>query len=62
MSNRPFTVVERQDLLPLCSHCGKELTEVYRRSRGVGLFVGRNIVFFCPHCRKVLGFGQSRMA
>ena len=24
--------------------------------------VGRNSIFFCPHCRKVLGFGQSRMA
>ena len=62
MSKRAFDGVERDDLLPLCPHCGKELTEVYRKSRGAGIFVGRNIVFFCPHCRKVLGFGQSRMA
>ena len=62
MTKRPFSIVEREDLSPLCSHCGKELTEVYRKSKGAGLFVGRNVVFFCPHCRKVLGFAQSRMA
>ncbi len=28
---------------------------------GDGLIIGRNNVFFCPYCRKVLGFGQSRM-
>ena len=32
MNKRPFDVVERSDLMPLC-----------------------------PHCGKVLGFGQSRM-
>ena len=62
MNKRPFDVIEREDIAPLCPHCDKKLTEVYRRSRGAGLFVGRNIVFFCPHCHKVLGFGQSRMA
>ena len=62
MNKIPFNVVERNDLSPLCPHCGKELAEIYRKSRGVGLIVGRNSIFFCPHCRKVLGFGQSRMA
>lgn len=62
MTKRQLNVVEREDLLPLCSHCGKELTEVYKKSRGAGFFVGRNVVFFCPLCRKVLGFGQSRMS
>lgn len=62
MNKIPFNVVERNDLSPLCPHCGKELTEIYRKSRGAGLIVGRNSIFFCPHYRKVLGFGQSRMA
>jgi len=62
MNKRMLEVVERTDLTPLCPHCSKELTEVYRKSRGAGLIVGRNSVFFCPHCRKVLGFAQSRMA
>lgn len=62
MNKIPFNVVERNDLSPLCPHCSKELMEIYRKSRGAGLIVGRNSIFFCPHCRKVLGFGQSRMA
>ena len=62
MTKTPFNVVERNDLLPICPHCDKELTEVHRKSKGAGLLVGRNSVFFCPHCRKVLGVGQSRMA
>lgn len=62
MVKRPFDVVERDDVSPLCPHCDKELTEVHKRSKGAGLIVGRNCVFFCPHCRKVLGFGQSRLA
>lgn len=62
MTKIPFNVVERNDLVPLCPHCDRELAEVYRKSKGAGLLVGRNSVFFCPHCRKVLGVGQSRMA
>ncbi len=62
MIKQVFEFHERQDLLPICPHCEKELREVYRKSRGAGIFVGRNNVFFCPHCRKILGFGQSRMA
>lgn len=61
MNERPFHIVERNDLVPLCPHCGKELHEIYRKSKGLALVVGRNTVFFCPHCHKVLGFGQSRM-
>jgi hypothetical protein len=62
MSKKPFAVVEREDLAPRCPHCEAELTEVYRRSKGAGFLVGRNVVLFCPHCLKVLGFGQSRLA
>lgn len=62
MYKKPINVIERDDLMPLCPHCEKELKDVYRKSRGAGIIVGRNSVFFCPHCHKVLGFGQSRMA
>jgi hypothetical protein len=61
MTKRPFSVVDKEDIVPVCPHCSKELTEVYRKARGAGLIVGRDNVFFCPHCLKVLGFGQSRM-
>lgn len=58
----PFNVVERDDLTPLCPHCGKELAEIYARKRGVPLLQGRSVLFFCPWCFKVLGFGQERIA
>ena len=61
MNAGPFAVVERTDLAPLCPHCGEALAEVYSRGTGVPLGAGKTVVFFCPHCRKVLGFGQERM-
>lgn len=61
MNKRPMNFVEREDLTPLCPHCERELSEIYKRAKGVALIVGRDSVFFCPHCSKVLGFGQGRM-
>ncbi len=61
MDYKPFAIVKREDLAPLCPHCEEELTEVYTRAKGVPFVQGRNVVYFCPHCRKVLGFGQGRM-
>ena len=61
MNDKPFAIVKREDLVPLCPHCEEELTEVYTRAKGVPIVQGRNVVYFCPHCRKVLGFGQGRM-
>ena len=61
MNQMPFNVVKRDDLVPLCSHCGAELPEVYVRTKGTGFIEGCNVIYFCPQCRKVLGLGQSRM-
>ena len=30
------------------------------KDKGSGFVEGRNVMYFCPHCLKVLGFGQSR--
>ena len=57
----PFAVVERNDITPLCPHCGEELPEVYARGKGVPIAQGRTLMYFCPHCRTVLGFAQGRM-
>lgn len=57
----PFNVVEREDLTPICPHCEAHLAEIYSRRRGVPIGQGRSVLFFCPSCRKVLGFGQERM-
>jgi len=61
MTDTPFNVVKRDDLIPLCPHCERELPEVYIRTKGMGFVEGKNVLYFCPSCRKVLGFGQSRM-
>lgn len=61
MPDRPFNVVKSDGLLPLLPHCGNELPEVHVRIKGLGFLERRDIVCFCPHCSKVLGFGQGRM-
>lgn len=61
MSETPFQVVKRNDLVPVCPHCEQELREVNVRTKGVGFLTGKNVVYFCSLCSKVLGFGQSRM-
>lgn len=61
MTDSPFNVVKREDLVPRCPHCEEELTEVYTKGKGVPLIAGHNVLFFCPHCLKVLGFGHGRM-
>lgn len=60
-SEDPFSLVDREDLTPLCPHCGEELHEVYRKATGVALAQGRTAVYFCPTCHKILGFSQGRM-
>jgi uncharacterized protein with PIN domain len=57
----PWALVDRTDVVPLCPHCARELNEVYRRGTGVPLAQGRTLVYFCPSCRKVLGFAQGRV-
>ena len=61
MADAPFNVVKRDDLTPVCPHCEAQLPEVYIRTKGLGFVEAKNVMYFCPHCRKVLGFGQSRM-
>jgi hypothetical protein len=57
----PFALVDRNDLSPLCPHCDRELNEVYRKGKGFPLGQGRTLIYFCPHCRKTLGFAQGRV-
>ncbi len=61
MPDVPFAVVKRNDLVPTCPHCNAPLPEVYMKDKGSGFVEGKNVMYFCPHCTKVLGFGQSRM-
>ncbi|MEX1279923.1 MAG: hypothetical protein AB1Z55_04320 [Acidimicrobiia bacterium] len=56
---QPSTVVLRDDLAPICPHCEAEVPEIYARRPKGPFGVGRGFVFFCPHCRKVMGFGAQ---
>ena len=56
---KPSTVVRREDLDPICPHCEAEVPEIYVRRPKGSFGIGRGFVFFCPHCRKVLGFGTQ---
>lgn len=56
----PFAIVEREDLTPLCPHCGEQINEVYTKGRGFPLGQGRTQIYFCPECHKTLGFAQGR--
>ena len=58
---KPLKIVKREDLAPLCPHCEKKLSEIYAKSQGAGFVMGKDTMYFCPHCSMVLGFAQSRM-
>ena len=50
----------RDDITPICPFCEKELNEIYYNSKGSGFLESKNVVYFCPHCLKILGFGQNQ--
>jgi hypothetical protein len=60
--NAEFKLTAKDDMAPKCPYCEKALDEVYYKTKGLGLITGKNLVYFCPSCLKVLGFAQSRMA
>jgi hypothetical protein len=60
-TQHPWALIDRTDLAPICPHCDAALTEVYRRGTGFPLGEGRTLVYFCPHCRRILGFAQGRV-
>jgi uncharacterized protein with PIN domain len=47
---------------PVCPYCENELDKLLLQKKGIGLVFPVNVVYFCPHCKKVLGTGQSRLA
>ena len=47
---------------PRCPFCEMELDRVLFQKKGAGFIWPVNVVYFCPHCKKVLGAGQSRLA
>ncbi|UCG33980.1 MAG: hypothetical protein JSU68_04950 [Phycisphaerales bacterium] len=56
--NGRITVEQRDDVQPVCPHCQNELRVVWQR--GLSGMLGRRYVYFCPHCRKVLGISHRK--
>ena len=51
-------VLEKTDMLPICPHCKNELHVVwYQDLRGT---FGRRYLYYCPHCRAVLGVSHRK--
>lgn len=49
---------ERDDITPLCPHCGAALKEIW--CQRLTAFFGKRYVYSCPHCRKVLGVSHRK--
>ena len=48
----------KDDVDPICPYCEKVLRTIWiRELRG---FFGRRYVYFCSHCRKVLGVSHRK--
>jgi hypothetical protein len=53
-----LTLESKEDVQPVCPHCQEELRTIWMRElRGV---LGRRYVYFCSHCRKVLGVSHRK--
>ena len=50
--------IEKEEESPICPHCSQKLLTVwYRELAGV---LGKRYLYFCPHCRKVLGVSHRK--
>lgn len=49
---------EKPDVLPICPHCSREIMTIW--SRKIASTLGKRYVYFCPHCRKVLGVSHRK--
>jgi hypothetical protein len=48
----------KEDVKPICPHCQQQLTAMWHQElRGA---FGRRYIYFCPHCKKVLGVSHRK--
>ena len=51
-------IEERNDVTPLCPHCDHGVVTIHYRC--LSAFLGRRYVYFCPHCKKILGVSHRK--
>lgn len=60
----PIVLTEDPDLIPLCPHCSRALSEIVAAiptASGSGKFkFGKRTVYACPACRKALGITERK--
>jgi predicted RNA-binding Zn-ribbon protein involved in translation (DUF1610 family) len=49
---------EKEDVTPLCPHCGEGITRIWFRE--VETFFGKRYIYFCPKCLKTLGISHRK--
>jgi len=49
---------ERNDVRPVCPHCKIEIVKVLYQQ--VSSVFGKRYLYFCPHCRIVLGVSHRK--
>ena len=53
-----ITFEKKEDIMPICPHCKKEITKVwYRELRGD---LGKRCLYICPECRACLGVSHRK--
>jgi hypothetical protein len=51
-------IVEQRNVDPICPYCSKEIDEIWFKE--LKAMFGRRYIYFCGHCRKVLGVSHRK--
>jgi len=49
---------EKSEVTPLCPHCNEAVTELWFRE--ISTILGKRFLYFCSHCKKVLGVSHRK--
>lgn len=48
----------KEDVMPVCPHCSGDIHTLWTKEISGAL--GKRYLYFCPHCRKVLGVSHRK--
>lgn len=57
-----LNIIRKEELKPRCPYCESDLSDIFYKQKGPGFLLSKTAVYFCPHCRKILGIGRSNIA
>jgi len=50
--------IVKEDEVPVCPHCQQRLETIW--CRRLSSVFGKRYVYFCPHCKKVMGISHRK--